>query len=85
MQIVIDIPDEIASKARAEGLAVETYVRRIVEQASEISSARRYEWVRFGTPTKTPAEAAESIRQIASRNTLGGLKIKDLMHEGHKY
>ncbi len=85
MQITIDIPDEVASKARAEGLEVEMYVRRIVEKAGENDLARRYGWSRFGTPTKTSAEAAENIRQIASRNMLGGLKIKDLMHEGHKY
>jgi hypothetical protein len=34
---------------------------------------------------KTPAEAAAHIRQSRKGVTLGRLKIKDLIHEGHKY
>jgi Arc/MetJ-type ribon-helix-helix transcriptional regulator len=36
-------------------------------------------------PRKTPAEAVAHIRQARKGITLGGLKIKDLIHEGHKY
>jgi Arc/MetJ-type ribon-helix-helix transcriptional regulator len=32
---------------------------------------------------KTPAEAVAHIRQSRKGITLGGLKIKDLIHEGH--
>jgi hypothetical protein len=35
--------------------------------------------------SKTPAEAVADILEIQKRNRLGGLKIKDLIHEGHKY
>ena len=34
---------------------------------------------------KTPAEAIAHIRQSRRGITLGGLRIKDLIHEGHKY
>ncbi len=34
---------------------------------------------------KTPAEAVAHIRQSRKGVTLGGLKIKDLIHKGHKY
>jgi hypothetical protein len=38
------------------------------------------------TPSvKTPAEAVADILALRKRNRLGGLKIKDLIHEGHKY
>jgi hypothetical protein len=34
---------------------------------------------------KSPAEAVAHIRQSRKGVTLGGLKIKDLIHAGHKY
>jgi Arc/MetJ-type ribon-helix-helix transcriptional regulator len=34
---------------------------------------------------KSPAEAVADILEIQKRNRLGGLRIKDLIHEGHKY
>jgi hypothetical protein len=34
---------------------------------------------------RTPAEAVAHIRESRKGVTLGGLKIKDLIHEGHKY
>ncbi len=34
---------------------------------------------------KTPAEAVAHIRRSRKGITLGGLKIKDLIHEGHKF
>lgn len=34
---------------------------------------------------RTPAEAVAHIRASRKGITLGGLKIKDLIHEGHKY
>jgi len=85
MQVIVDISEKIVEQAESRGLRIETYVKQIVDQAAESDPAHRYGWTRFGTPGKAPSEAAESIRQIASRNTLGGLKIKDLIHEGHKY
>ena len=34
---------------------------------------------------KTPAGAVAHIRQSRKGVTLGGLKIKNLIHEGHRY
>jgi len=34
---------------------------------------------------RTPAEAIAHIRQSRKGITLGGLKIRDLIHEGHRY
>jgi hypothetical protein len=31
------------------------------------------------------AEAVDRIRELRKGNKLSGLKIKDLIHEGHKY
>jgi hypothetical protein len=30
-------------------------------------------------------QAIDSIRELRKGNNLGGLRIKDLIHEGHKY
>jgi Arc/MetJ-type ribon-helix-helix transcriptional regulator len=35
--------------------------------------------------TKSPAEAVEDIRRSRKGVTLGDLKIKDLVHQGHKF
>ncbi len=34
---------------------------------------------------RDPKEAARRIREISKGLSLGGLKIKDLIHEGHRY
>jgi len=39
----------------------------------------------LGPPTKTPAEAVADILELRKGVKLGGLEIKDLIHEGHKY
>lgn len=36
-------------------------------------------------PRKTVAEAIDHIRASRKGVTLGGLKVKDLIHEGHNY
>jgi hypothetical protein len=38
-----------------------------------------------GPSTKSPAEAVADILEIQKRNRLDGLKIRDLIHQGHKY
>ncbi|HEX4379769.1 MAG TPA: hypothetical protein VH022_07040 [Candidatus Acidoferrum sp.] len=84
MQVTVNIPDEFADQARAKGVSVEVYVEQVLaEQCNGHSSA-------FGT-TRTDADNARIKGAIARMDelrkgvTLGGLKIKDLMHEGHKY
>ena len=37
-----------------------------------------------GAPGPSPAQAVADILELRKGATLGGLKIKDLIHEGHK-
>ena len=64
--------------------AVFDAIRKLVE-----TPPRPHRRIGFTTPpshpAKTPAEAVADILEIQKRNRLGGLKIKDLIHEGHKY
>jgi len=57
----------------------------VIEQALETLAQRESVHFRLGPTKKTPAEAVADILEIQKRNRLGGLKIKDLIHEGHKY
>ena len=58
----------------------------VIERALEsVRLDREIEVPSFGRPVKTPAEAVEDIRKLRKGVTLDGLKIKDLIHEGHKY
>ena len=39
----------------------------------------------LGSSLYTPEEAGRNIRELRRGVTLGGLRIKDLIHEGHCY
>jgi len=56
----------------------------VVERALE-TLANSSEQSRPASSTKTPAQAVADIREIRKGVTLGGLRIKDLIHEGHKF
>lgn len=57
----------------------------VIERALETLAQKESVPSRLGTSTRSPAEAVAEILEIQKRNRLGGLKIKDLIHEGHKY
>ena len=38
-----------------------------------------------GTIQGSISKAIDRIRELRKQNTLGGLRTKDLIHEGHKY
>ena len=81
MQVTINIPDELAAQVRARGLELDTYVstlmaEELLRQSANQSSRPRQHSV---------SEAIDSIRILRKGNFLGGLKMKDLIHEGHKY
>lgn len=57
----------------------------VIERALETLAQRESGHSRLGPSTKSPAEAVAEILEIQKRNRLDGLKIKDLIHEGHKY
>jgi Arc/MetJ-type ribon-helix-helix transcriptional regulator len=57
----------------------------VIERALETLSQKKSMLDRPGSEAKSPAEAVADILKIQKRNRLGGLKIKELIHEGHKY
>jgi hypothetical protein len=57
----------------------------VIERALETLAQKESIPFPLGPATKSPAEAVADILEIQKRNRLGGLKIKDLIHEGHKY
>ena len=61
---------------RHAGSSPEEVLERALEILAEQEPAER---------KKTPAEAVAHIRESRKGVTLGGLTIKDLIHEGHKY
>lgn len=83
MTITISVSDQFAEQAAQKGLSVEAYVEQLLEQEAQ----RRNEpkWSRFGPGPLTPEQAVDDLREARKGVTLGGLKIKDLIHEGHKY
>jgi len=76
--------EELVSKqlARGAGQSPEEVVERALET---VSKDEEPPLSLFGPGTKTPAEAVDDIFELQKRNRLAGLKIKDLIHEGHKY
>jgi hypothetical protein len=81
MQITVDISEKVAARAEADGVSVESFVQKAVEDAVE--SKTDFEWV--GPGPYTPQQAVQNIRELSKGLTLDGIKIKDLIHEGHKY
>jgi Arc/MetJ-type ribon-helix-helix transcriptional regulator len=56
----------------------------VVERALE-TLAKGSEQPRLAPSAKTVAEAVAEVRRVRKGLTLGGLRIKDLIHEGHKF
>jgi hypothetical protein len=56
---------------------------QVVERALEALQAKEAE--NSQRSVQECEEAASMIRKLRKGITLGGLKIKDLIHEGHKY
>lgn len=56
----------------------------VVERALE-TLAKDSEESHLATSTRSPVEAVADIQENRKGVTLGGIKIKDLIHEGHKF
>lgn len=56
----------------------------VVERALE-TLAKDCEQLRLAPSRKTPSEAVADIQENRKGVTLGDIRIKDLIHEGHKY
>lgn len=88
MLMTIDVPDQIVRAAEVHGITVEQELQRLAKPQTEPDLTGLKPW---GVTHESPEIAAEarrratdSIREIASRNTLGGLNIEDLVNEGRK-
>jgi hypothetical protein len=57
----------------------------VIERVLETLAQRESVSLRLGPSTKSPAEAVADILELRKGVRLDGLKIKDLIHEGHKY
>jgi post-segregation antitoxin (ccd killing protein) len=77
MQVTINVPEQLAAQARARGVAVEAYVEEVLVRQAQRPAEEAHR--------KSVGEAIDRIREMRKGNTLGGVKIKDLIHEGHKY
>jgi hypothetical protein len=66
-----EIEAQLTAEAQARGLALEQYV------AEKLSASQP-------AAQKDVAAAIDSIRQLRKGNTLGGLSITDLIHEGQR-
>jgi len=74
MKVTIKIPDKLAADARAHGVSVEVYVQDLLaRQALETNGEQ------------SARAAIDRILELRKGNKLGGLRTKDLIHEGHKY
>lgn len=77
MDVTIKVPDKLAAEARARGVSVEMYVQEILErQTIETTGEGRLQSVRA---------AIDRILELRKGNKLTGLRIKDLIHEGHRH
>jgi hypothetical protein len=74
LQLQPEIEAQLADEAQARGVALDHYIEKIV-------SARSVEPLR----QRTIAEAIDAIRELRKGNSLSGLEVGDLIHEGHKY
>jgi hypothetical protein len=77
MQVAVNVPDRLAAEARARGVSVEVYVEEMLVRQLIAPEGE--------TPQKSVGEAIDRIRELRKQNTLGDLRTKDLIHEGHKY
>jgi hypothetical protein len=77
MQVTVNVPDQLAAEARARGVSVEVYVEEMLVRRLTVPEGK--------TPQKSFGEAVDRIRELRKQNTLGDLRTKDLIHEGHKY
>ncbi len=85
MTLTIEVPERVVAKAAELGVPVETLVSRALDGIGEEPIPQGFRLLRGDEPpSMTPKEATAGIREIQSRHTLGGLKIKDLIEEGRR-
>jgi hypothetical protein len=77
-----EIESELTQRANSQGVALEDFITEIVE--ADVAAHRGN---LQGGPTQDQLRAVEELLAFREKHnlTLGGLKIKDMVHEGHKY
>ena len=65
---------QLAREAEARRLALESYILEKLAEPRPVPAQQR-----------AVSEAIDRIRELCKGNRLGGLRVKDLVHEGHKY
>jgi hypothetical protein len=76
VQITVSIPDELAAQVQARGLALDAYIRELVEE--RLLRDRKCEDQR--------SKAVDAMLQFTHQHgfSSGGHRTKSMMHEGHK-
>jgi hypothetical protein len=77
MQVRVNVPDRLAAEAQERGISLELYVEEMLARQLIVPEGE--------TSLESVSEAIDRIRELRKQNTLGGLRTKDLIHEGHKY
>ena len=77
MQVRVNVPDRLAAEAQARGVSLELYIEQMLSEQVVVPEEE--------APQGSVSEAIDRIRELRKQNMLGGLKTKDLLHEGHRY
>jgi hypothetical protein len=77
-----EIESELTQRANSQGVALEDFITEIVE--ADVAAHRD------DLQDKSIADRLRAVEELLAFRekhnlTLGGLKIKDMAHEGHKY
>jgi hypothetical protein len=77
MPVKVNVPDRLAAEAQARGVSLEMYIEQMLSEQVVVPEEEAAQ--------RPVAGAINRIRELRKQSMLGGLKAKDLIHEGHKY
>jgi len=75
IQLQPEIEAQLTAEAQARGMALDAYV---AEKLGDVRLADR-------AGQRSVADAIDRIRELRRGNRLGGVSIRDLIHEGQRY
>jgi hypothetical protein len=75
IQLEPEVEAQLTAEAQARGLTLDRYIVEKLVGARAIEPSRQ----------RSVGDAIDTIRELRRESKLGGLQIKDLIHEGHKY
>jgi hypothetical protein len=74
MEIRVNVPDRLAAAAQERGISLELCVEQVLAQQAIVSEEQ--------TNQESINEGVDRIREPRKQNALGGLRMRDLIHEG---